>query len=187
MTSHPPCLTVEVPDAIDFEGAIALTQELMVVMASGQVPDAEIGRAIAALVATPNGARGFFVTYLTDDRPLADSPADYLIEALRHAPDPVADLLVKNLAMSAAMSVTHQRNQNPDMVASSQRVQQRSAQLIQRLNLPSLYSKLQDLLTSLTNEAGAYTTFLQRWGYDAEQRAVIRTAVEGVLGITHGE
>ncbi len=179
-----PNLTIEVPDTIDFEGAIALTQELMVAMAEGQVAEAELGRAIAALVGTVNGARGFFVAYLTDDRPLADSPADYLIAALRHAPDPVADLLVKNLAMSAAMSITHQRNQNPDMVASSQRVQQRSAQLIQRLNLPSIHSKLHDLLTTLTSDTGPYTAFLQRWGYDAEQRAVIRTAVEMAMG--HG-
>ncbi len=178
--SSPP-LTIEVPDAIDFEGAIALTQQLMEVMAAGQMAEAEIARAIAALVATLNGARGFFVAYLTDDRPLADTPTPAVIEALRHAPDPVADLLVKNLAMSAAMTITHQRNQNPDMVASSHRVQQRSAQLIQQLNLPSLHRKLQDLFTSLSDDAGAYATFLQRWGYDAEQRAVIRTAVEAVL------
>jgi hypothetical protein len=55
-----------------FEEAIALTQVLLVEFET--LPESALSEKLAALVASENGARGFFVTYLTDDRPFADRP-----------------------------------------------------------------------------------------------------------------
>jgi hypothetical protein len=163
-----------IPPEISFEQAIALTEDLL---ADQSVTEAELESAIAALVQTANGARGFFVTFLTGDYSLADQPTAAVLQGLRSAPEQVADLLTKNLAMGTAMEITHRRNQTPDLAVGSARVQHRSQQLIQLLQLPALQASLQQLLTSVTSTAGAYQSFLNRWGYDAEQRQAIQQAI----------
>jgi hypothetical protein len=51
---------VIIPESVTFEEAIALTQSLMSQMEAGEVSQQEIAEAIAQLVKTENGARGFF-------------------------------------------------------------------------------------------------------------------------------
>jgi hypothetical protein len=53
------------PDDISFEDAIAFTQSLLPQMVETNLSESQIEDAIASLVKTQNGARGFFVTYLT--------------------------------------------------------------------------------------------------------------------------
>lgn len=159
-------------EAVTFERAIALTQNLLVQLEQG-LPEPEIQAAITTLVSTENGARGFFVTYLTDDRPFADQPSDAIIQALQTSPAIVSELLVKNLAMSAGMAIAHRRNSNEDMAQGSDRVQRRTANLIQRVQLPEVAQKSAQLQASAETGVGEYQTFLERWGYDAEQRQQI--------------
>lgn len=170
----------EVPRSVTFEQAIALTQSLLSPMEAGD-REAEIAAALKALVKSENGARGFFVTYLTDSGSLADNPSTSVLEALRSAPDIVAELLVKNLAMSAAMAVTHRRNRNGSMATQSERVLARTTHLIELLQLPDVYELAQKLRDSATTGEGSYKAFLERWGYDQEQRQVIQQAVTQVI------
>ena len=169
-----PALPV-IPADPDFGTAIALAQELLALE-----PTEAVAEAIAQLVASRDGARGFFVTYLTAAEDWADRPSAALIAALRSQPTFVEDLMVRNLAMSTAMVLTHQRNNDPEMAAQSQRVSRRSVQHLQLLRSPSLQQQLQDLLQSATG-TGVYDDFLDRWGYDAEQRAAIATAITPLL------
>lgn len=171
----------EVPGTVTFEQAIALSQSLLEQMSQELLQEPEIEQAISALVSSENGARGFFVTYLTDARALADHPTAGVIRGLQSAPHVVAELLVKNLAMSSAMVIAHQRRQDNEMATNSRRVQQRSTQLIQQLQLPELTTRIDQLSSSAATGSGAYQEFLQRWGYDAEQRQAIQQALESVL------
>lgn len=170
------------PDAVTFEEAIALTQSILSQIELGGSP-AESAAAIAALVKTENGARGFFVTYLTDSRSLADNPSSAVVQALQSAPEIVAELLVKNLAMSAAMAVTHRRHQNEAMANQSERVQLRTMRLIELVELPDVQELSQRLWDSVTGGEGSYKAFLERWGYDAEQRQVIQQALAQVIKV----
>ncbi len=154
-------------EAITFEQAIALTQNLLNRLE--QVSEPEIQAAITTLVSTDNGARGFFVTYLTDDRPFADQPSDAVIRALQTSPAIVSELLVKNLAMSAGMAIAHRRNANEAMAQGSDRVQRRTTGLIQRVQMPEVAQKAAQLQASAETGVGEYQTFLERWEYDAEQ------------------
>lgn len=165
-------------EAITFEQAIARTQNLLTQLE--QVSESKIQAVITLLVSTENGARGFFVTYLTDDRPFADQPSDGVIKALQTSPAIVSELLVKNLAMSAGMAIAHRRNANEAMALGSDRVQRRTADLIQRLQLPEVAQKAAQLQSSAETGAGEYQTFLERWGYDSEQRLRIAQVMEGV-------
>ncbi len=162
-----------VPMTVTFEQAITLTQSLLDQLADQALLDAELEVAVSQLVQHENGARGFFVSYLTDPRPLADTPSAGLVQALRSAPEPVAELLVKNLAMATAMAITHRRNQNEDMAQGSDRVRQRVMGLIQQVQLAQVQTKLAQMQASLETAGGPYQDFLERWGYDAEQRQAI--------------
>jgi hypothetical protein len=167
--------------AITFEAAIAQTQELLDQVAYHQIADDDLRRAIAMLVSSENGARGFFVTYLTDERSFGDQPSPEVVQALSSSPEIVAELLVKNLAMSSAMAVYHRRNQDQDSALGSDRVQIRTSGLIQALDLPIIREKAQRFLESATTGTGDYQAFLERWGYDSEQRQVIQTVFQQIL------
>lgn len=174
-------VTFPVPEAISFEDAITLTQSLLVEMEQETLSESEIEQTIAALAASENGARGFFVTYLTDVRSLADHPSSAIVQGLRSSPEIVSELLVKNLAMSAAMILTHTRNQNPEMAQGSERVQRRTIHLINLVKLAIVETKLQTLSESITTGTGVYQSFLKRWGYDADQQNAIDQALQQVI------
>ncbi|GAB4133903.1 MAG: hypothetical protein Fur0046_05130 [Cyanobacteria bacterium J069] len=172
--------SLTIPSDLSFEQAIALTQDLMAQMEAGTLSAVEEERAIAALVASENGARGFFVTYLTSDSALADAPSEAVVKALQSSPETVAELLVKNVAMSSAMAIAHRRNQNEDMAQGSERVSSRTADLIRRVSLPLVSEKAQQLRDSAQTGAGVYADFLNRWHYDDEQRTVIQAALSDI-------
>jgi hypothetical protein len=154
-----------------FERAIAITDEL--IENSDRLTPETIQQRIADLVSTENGARGFFVTYLTSDRPFAEVPTGETLAALAVSPAIVGELLVKNLAMSTAMAFHHRRNAEEENALGSDRVRQRTSQLIRSLSLPEITEKLYRLQESLENGGGDYEKFLDRWGYDREQRQAI--------------
>ena len=158
------------PEPLNFASAIAYTQELL---AQSKISASEI----AQLVQTEEGARGFFVTYLTSDLAVSEE----IIVGLRSHPEIIAELLVKNLAMSTAQELFHHRRQDEEMAKSSQQVQERTARLIKLVNLDLVFEKLQQLIATIEN-GGNYQAFLERWNYDDEQKQAIKVAVNKVLG-----
>jgi hypothetical protein len=156
-------------NSVTFEEAINLTQSLLEKIETGKVNEQEIQNIVTSLVNSENGARGFFVTYLTDERPFAEQPAQEIILALQTAPEIVSELLVKNLAMSTAMVLTHRRNSNEELARGSEIVQRRTTNLIKLLKLDLIIEKLQKLGESITTGEGNYQAFLRRWDYDREQ------------------
>jgi len=169
---------MKIANTATFEEAIAFTQSLLEGMESESLTQTDIQEAIASLVEFPNGARGFFVTYLTANSNLPDNPSPAVINALATSPDIVSDLLVKNLAMSSAMVITHLRQDNPTMAQSSRRVTSRTKQLIQLLNQDNVADLLTQLELSVKTKTGKYQDFLKRWGYDSEQLEAILTELE---------
>lgn len=164
-----------------FPQAIADTQALMEQMAANQLSEAEIEQQIASLVTDKSGGRGFFATYLTSELSLADSPSEGVIKGLRSSIGVTTELLVKNLAMSSAMAVVHARNGDRDNLEGSQRVERRTKQLIPQVDLQAIATELQKLQQTIAADNGEYTAFLNRWGYDPEQKQAIHTAISDVL------
>jgi hypothetical protein len=173
--------SLPVPDHVTFEQAIALTQSLLAELEQGTLADADLNASIAALVGSENGARGFFVTYLTDDRPFADHPTEAVVQALASSPEIVSELLIKNLAMSTAMAIAHRHNQNEVMAQGSDHVQRRTLHLLRLTQLQESAQKAQALHESATTGIGDYQAFLDRWNYDAEQRQQIAEVVRAVV------
>lgn len=175
-------MTVEskftVPEKVTFEQAIALSQTVVEQIAQGTIANDVLESAIAQLVASENGARGFFVTYLSDERPIADPPSAAVIASLKTTPTTVAPLMVKNLAMSTATAIAHRRNQDEALAEGSDRVKARSTYILQAIQSDETAAQIDALITSIETQAGDYATFLKRWGYDPEQQQAIRQAFE---------
>jgi len=169
-----------VPEGVTFEQAIALSQTVVEQIAQDTIADDLLESAIAQLVASENGARGFFVTYLSDDRPVADPPSTAVIAALKTAPAIVAPLMVKNLAMSTSMAIAHRRNQDEALAQGSDRVKVRSVYILQAIHSAETNAQIAALINSIDTQAGDYATFLKRWGYDSEQQQAIRQAFESL-------
>lgn len=165
---------------LSFSQAIAATQSLMAEIVEDKLSEAEIQQQVATILTTKNGGRGFFVSYLTSDLSLADNPSSGIIQGLKASAAVSHELLVKNLAMSSAMVIIHQRNNDAESIAGSVKVRQRTSHAIELIDSPSLVEELQKLQTTIDNEAGEYQDFLTRWGYDGEQKAAISQAIVAV-------
>ncbi|MDB9411719.1 hypothetical protein [Microcystis aeruginosa] len=164
---------------ISFENAIQETQDLL---SQIEFLDANIiTEKITDLVSTENGARGFFVTYLTSDLPYTEHPSLEVITALKTSPILVNELLVKNLAMSTAMVIYHRSQGDEANAQGSEKVKEKTGQLIKQLLSQSLAEKLQQLATSLNTGQGEYQAFLERWGYDDCQRQAIAEIIQPFL------
>ncbi|NCR40799.1 MAG: hypothetical protein GPJ21_13525 [Microcystis aeruginosa W13-11] len=165
--------------AITFENAIQQTQDLL---SQIEFLDTDtITQKITELVSTENGARGFFVTYLTSDLSHREYPSLEVITALKTSPIFVNELLVKNLAMSTAMVIYHRSQGDQENAQGSEKVQEKTGQLIKQLLSPALGEKLQQLATSLNTGQGEYQAFLKRWGYDDCQRQAIAEIIQTFL------
>ncbi len=162
---------------LSFPQAIATTQALMDKMNAAQLSEAEIEQEVTSTIETKNGGRGFFVAYLTSELNLADNPSPGVIDALKSSPETANELLVKNLAMSSAMIVAHDRQHDLENAKGSQKVQERTCKLIQLLKSESIENELQKLQMTIEAGRGDYQEFLQRWGYDSEQQQAIKEAI----------
>ncbi len=173
--------SLTVPDSVSFADAIALTESFLEQMATGALSEAQIAQVTENLVRTQNGARGFFVTYLSDESPLPDCPSPGIFQGLGSCEEIVSELMVKNLAMSSAMVIAHRRSGDETMAQGSERVRDRSTQIIQTLALPKMQQGIESLLETIRTGTGRYQSFLERWKYDAEQKAAIAKALQAVL------
>jgi len=162
-------------ESLSFEQAIVFTTDIL---SRDHLSDIELQEAIANLVSTDNGARGFFVAYLTSE--IANQHSEAIVQAIRHVPVPSAELLVKNLAMSTAMAIAHRRNQNESLALGSDQVRDRTASLINRLKLAEVQRVGNLMQLSAQSGVGEYASFLTKWGYDAEQRRAIATIISTV-------
>lgn len=159
---------------LSFEGAIAQAEKLL---ADPSLSPAELQQRITELLQTSNGARGFFVTFLTGEWQISPE----VISAVQAVPQPSAELMVKNLVMSTAMAITHQRQGDAQQAEGSRRVAQRSSHLLQawldRDSTCPVKEIARAMYTSATTNQGEYTDFLRKWGYDPEQLQAIATVL----------
>jgi len=76
-------MSIKIPETVTFQQAIALTESLLSQVEASAISQSETADAIALLVKTENGARGFFVTYLTSDVSIADNPPTSAVQAVK--------------------------------------------------------------------------------------------------------
>lgn len=188
MKNYPLDLTPSDLTSLSFSEAIAFTQTWLARLESelekNELNDSQILTDLAQLLSHSNGVRGFFVAYLTGESPLTDQPPAIFLEGFRSHSVQVSSILVKNLAMSTAMAIAHQRNNDPEQQMESAKVQRRSLQLLKNLCATTTKNSFEQerlaLLTALQTKTGEYATFLLRWQYDDEQCHAIQKILESI-------
>jgi hypothetical protein len=186
-----------------FPQALAITGQWLELWENGELSDEVLADRVAELVVSRDGGRGFFAVSLAGDSPLLDRLPEPLVLALRAVGAPVVDLCLRNLAMSTAMALHHARSGDPQQQAGSERVASRCTELLRLLDPSQVKQRLETLWAAARagegssegsgngigdGQAASATTssikedqaFLQRWGYDAEQRHAIACALEAV-------
>jgi hypothetical protein len=182
-----------------FPQALAITGQWLELWENGELSDEVLADRVAELVVNRDGGRGFFAVSLAGDSPLLDRLPEPLVLALRAVGAPVVDLCLRNLAMSTAMALHHARSGDPQQQAGSERVASRCTELLRLLEPSQVKQRLETLWAAAkAGESGGNATrdgqaasaalgsieedlaFLQRWGYDAEQRQAIARALEAV-------
>ncbi|OUW50032.1 MAG: hypothetical protein CBD47_00760 [Synechococcus sp. TMED187] len=145
-----------------------------------EISDEVIADRVGELVASRDGARGFFVVSLAGDSALMDRLPEALLIKLREAGDGVVDLTARNLAMSAAMVHHHQGNGDGEQAAGSERVNSRCIELLRQLESARVKVRLDTLLDAAAHNRGEDVSFLERWGYNDAQKAAIHAAINTV-------
>ncbi|MFM7267958.1 MAG: hypothetical protein ACKOZT_05135 [Cyanobium sp.] len=169
-----------VPSTPSFPQAMEISVQWLALWEAGELSDEVLADRVAELVASRDGARGFFVIALSGDSPLMDRLPEPLLMVLRAAGEGVVDLTARNLAMSTAMVLHHQRSGDGEQQSRSERVQERSAELLRRLEPQPVKQRLDTLLEAAQKASGPDQAFLERWSYDTDQRRAIAAAVLAV-------
>ena len=165
--------------APSFEQALEITAQWLRLWEEGELSDEVLADRVAEMVATRDGARGFFVVSLAGDCPLMDRLPEALVMQLRAAGEGVVDLNVRNLAMSTAMTLHHQRQHDNEQKGRSERVALRCLELLRLLDPEAVKQRLEILLAA-TQGHGEDVAFLDRWNYDEEQRQAIAAKINAV-------
>jgi hypothetical protein len=163
-----------------FQQAMEITAQWLALWENGELSDEVLADRVAELVASRDGARGFFVVSLAGDGPLMDRLPEPLVLQLRLAGEGVVDLSARNLAMSTAMALHHERSGDGAQQGASERVQARCTDLLRQLEPEPVKRRLETLLGAARANEGDDVAFLERWGYDADQRQAIAAAIEAV-------
>ena len=180
-----------------FQQAMEITAQWLALWEQGELSDEVLADRVAELVASRDGARGFFVLSLAGECPLMDRMPEALVVQLRSAGEGVVDLSARNLAMSTAMALHHARSGDGDQQAGSERVQARCIELLRQLEPEAVKRRLESLLAAAqagggdgsdasSGDAGGDLpsgddgAFLERWGYDEAQKAAIAEAILAV-------
>ncbi|PWT95450.1 MAG: hypothetical protein C5B53_11410 [Candidatus Melainabacteria bacterium] len=186
--------------SITFEEAIELSSKLLNHIERGELETASAPEHIAEIVKDAPGARGFLVAYLTGDSRIAEEHPKFVLHGLAQSEDLITGLITKNIVMSSAMSVLHERNGNEQLLAESNKVARRSVCLAQSMASKHLLSHFRHMHAAIkeelkkkadgqgieeTEQAGNdqhnYSFFLKRWKYDREQLSAAENAVKSAI------
>lgn len=133
------------------------------------------------------GARGFFISLLTDPdiEAVGGDGVEREVERLvktAAGEDVVSDLIVKNAVMPATMVVAYTREGKKEEAESSRRTMERALKLLGAIveEGGNVESKLKNMRMAMENpddKDTEYSAFVKKWGYDAEQRKAAAAAI----------
>ena len=130
---------------------------------------------VAELVKTKNGLRGFFAYALSDiNCSLLDKLPNSFIFKLVESGEQVVEITIKNLIMSSAQIINHQRDDNPEYEEISSNISDRCINLLKVLDTQLVSKKVKMILDNLDNLGNSINNDKN---YDEEQKKLIREKI----------
>ena len=130
---------------------------------------------IAELIKKKNGLRGFFAYALSDQNCLLlDKLPFSLIFKLNEGGDSVVEIIVKNLIMSTAQVIIHQRENNHEYEMASENIADRCKGLLRLLETKSVTKTINEIMKDLDKMGNSFDDSTK---YDAEQKDFIKKQI----------
>ena len=133
---------------------------------------------IKELIKTKNGTRGFFAYALSDSKcTLLDKLPSSLMFTLREKGDQIVEITIKNLFMSSAQIINHQRDKNFEYAERSNDISERCINLLKELDTKLVTKKINQLLSEIDNMGNSFDKQVK---YSAEQKNLIKEKVNEI-------
>ena len=130
---------------------------------------------IAELIKTKNGLRGFFAYTLSDtDCYLLDELPFSLVFKLTECGESVVEIVAKNLIMSSAQIIFHQRENNPAYKLASGNISERCKGILRVLPTKLVTKTLNKMIKNLDNLGNSFDHSTK---YDKEQKEFIKEQI----------
>ena len=133
---------------------------------------------IKELIKTKIGTRGFFAYTLSDSKcTLLDKLPSSLIFILRERGDHIVEITIKNLFMSSAQILNHQKEKNFEYADKSINISDRCINLLKVLDTKLVTQKINKMLSEIDNMGNSFDKQVK---YTAEQKNFIREKVNEI-------
>jgi len=133
---------------------------------------------VAELVKTKNGLRGFFAYALSDiNCSLLDKLPSSLIFKFSERGEQIVEITLKNLIMSSAQIINHQRDNNPEYEEISSNISDRCINILKVLDTKSVNNKVNMILENLDNLGNSINNSKN---YDLKQKDFIREKISEI-------
>jgi len=130
---------------------------------------------IAELTKTRNGLRGFFAYALSDkDCFLLDKLPYSIIYKLNEGGESVVEIVVKNLIMSTAQIIIHQRDKNNEYEMNSEIISDRCKAILRLLETKLVTKTVNQIIKSLDDMGNSFDNSKK---YDSEQKEFIKKQI----------
>ena len=130
---------------------------------------------VAELIKTKNGLRGFFAYALSDqDCYLLDKLPFSIVFKLQEGGNDVVEIVVKNLIMSSAQIIIHQRQNNIDYKLTSENISERCKGILRLLETKLVTKTINQLINDLDNLGNSYDNSKK---YDGKQKEFIKRQI----------
>ena len=133
---------------------------------------------IKELLKTKNGTRGFFAYTLSNDKcTLLDKLPTALIFTLIESGEHIVEITIKNLFMSSAQILNHQKDRNFEYAEKSNNISDRCINLLKELDTKLVTRKINEMLSKIDNMGNSFDKGIK---YSAEQKNYIRDKVNEI-------
>ena len=133
---------------------------------------------IKELISTKNGARGFFAYALSDGEcTLLDKLPSSIIFIFREIGDHIVEITIKNLFMSSAQIINHQKDKNFEYAERSNQISERCINLLKELDTKLVTKKINKMLSEIDNMGNSFDNDVK---YNTEQKNFIREKVDEI-------
>ena len=133
---------------------------------------------IKELLKTKSGIRGFFAYALSDSNcTLLDKLPSSIIFTLRERGQDIVEITIKNLFMSSAQILNHQKDKKFDYAERSNNISDRCINLLKELDTKLVTKKINEMLSEIDNMGNSFDNEIK---YSAEQKNYIREKVNEI-------
>jgi len=130
---------------------------------------------VAELFKTKNGLRGFFAYALSDTNcSLLDKLPSSLIFKFVEGGEQIVEITLKNLIMSSAQIINHQRDNNPDYEEISANISERCINILKVLDTKLVNNEVNIILNNLDNLGNSVNNSKK---YDLKQKEFIKEKI----------